>query len=365
MAGGDGWWVDEDSADEAIVAPALSSERAEPAAMRDAGNPCWFIVGCLRSGTSVFQRVADAHRELAVVNETEWLPRVFEKRKHREQRELRGAGRSREVFVGPEVLSAVLGHPRFERLGLSDAEVDECLRDIEGLRYEELVRRCFDAHGKHAGKVLVGEKSPGYVRHLPTLHFLWPDARIVHLVRDGRDVCLSLMAWKPEKQARTVGQFSTWTDEPCVTAGLWWEWHVRLGCEGRERLGSLLHEMRYEALVSEPEVQCRDLCRFLGVEYDPEMLRFSDRYPAAERTQRRGPAVPLTAGLRDWREQLGVDERVRFEAAAGALLDELGYGRSVTVDKRTQATADRLRERFAQEAAHKRRKVLAWGEVRA
>src|SRR5690242_17167559 len=178
--------------------------------LHDAGNPCFFIVGCLRSGTTVFRRVVDAHRDIAVVNETEWLPRVFEQRKHREQRDLRGAGRSRDVQVGDEVRSAVLGHPRFERLGLSDTDVEESLVVGGEMRYQEFVRRCFDTHGKHAGKDLVGEKSPGYVRHLPTLHFLWPRARIVHLIRDGRDVCLSLLAWKPEKKARTVGRFSTW-----------------------------------------------------------------------------------------------------------------------------------------------------------
>jgi hypothetical protein len=248
---------------------------------------------------------------------------------------------------------------------LSDTDVEESLVMGGEMRYQEFVRRCFDTHGKHAGKHLVAEKSPGYVRHLPTLHFLWPRARIVHLIRDGRDVCLSLLAWKPEKKARTVGRFSTWLHEPVITAGLWWEWHVRLGIEGRNQLGPLLHEVRYEALVAEPESQCQELCTFLGVDYDPGMWNFPDRYPPAERERRRGPGVPLTIGMRDWREQLGTDERVQFEAAAGELLDELGYGRSVTVDRETQRTAERIRASFEEEAARRRRKVLSWGELPA
>jgi hypothetical protein len=340
----------------------VSTQPAGAAGMHEAGNPCFFIVGCLRSGTSVFRRVVDAHREIAVVDEAEWLPRVFEQRKHRDQRDLRGAGRTRDVLVGDAVRTAVFGHPRFERLGLSEADVRECAGGRD-LRYQEFVRGCFDAYGSRAGKILVGEKSPGYVRHLPTLHFLWPRARFVHLIRDGRDVCLSLRAWKPEKQMRTVGRFSTWSDEPYITAGLWWEWHVRLGIEARARLGPLIDEMRYESLVAEPEEQCRALCRFLGVTYDAEMWKFADRYPQAERERRRGPGVPLTVGMRDWRAQLGLKERIEFEAAAGDLLDELGYGRSVTVDRATQARADRTRASFELEATPRRRKVLSWCEV--
>ena len=68
-------------------------------------------------------------------------------------------------------------------------------------------------------------------------------------------------------------------------------------------------------------------------------------------------------GMRDWRTQLGLDERIEFEAAAGDVLEELGYGRSVSVDRATQARADRLRASFEIEAAQRRRKVLSWCEV--
>jgi hypothetical protein len=274
---------------------ALDPRPPAAVSLREAGNPCVFIVGCLRSGTSVFQRIVDAHRALSIVPETEWVPQGFERRKHREQRDLRASGMSREVWVGPELLDEVLAHPRFSRLKLDRADLAEWMRTDRQVRYADFVRGVFEAHGRHAGTTLVGEKSPGYVRHLPTLHFLWPRARVVHLIRDGRDVCVSLLAWKPPKQDRTIGRFSTWAEEPLITAGLWWEWHVRLGLEARPRLADALLEVRYEALVTRPEDECRAVCTFLGLDYDDQMLRFFERAPLAGRTARegRGPAAPL------------------------------------------------------------------------
>jgi Sulfotransferase family len=333
--------------------------------LREAGNPVVFIVGCLRSGTTLLRHVVDAHPDLAVVNETEWLPRIFEQRKHREQRDLRNSGRSRDVLLSREILSEVVEHGRFERLGLAAEQVRVLAAGKSELRYQEFVRRLFDAAGSIAGKQFVGEKSPGYVRHLPTLRFLWPKARFVHLIRDGRDVCLSVMAWKPEKQGRTIGRFSTWREQPLMTAGLWWEWHVRLGLESRQWLGLQLHELRYEALVASAEQECRSLCAFLDLPYEERMLRFHEQHGAAKPGARRGPGVPLTPGLRDWRSQLDTSDRVPFEAAAGDLLDELGYGRSVTIDAQTKRVAERVRAMFLQEAATRRRKVLAWTESRA
>src|SRR5207253_853324 len=123
--------------------------------------------------------------------------------------------------------------------------------------------------------------------------------RIVHLIRDGRDVYLSLLQWRDEKQARTIGRFPTWATDPAITAGLWWEWHVRLGMEAATRLGpDRYHEVRYEDLVADPPAACRRLCSFLGLPYDASMLRFHERHARRGAAPRRGPGLPITPGLR-------------------------------------------------------------------
>jgi hypothetical protein len=167
------------------------------------------------------------------------------------------------------------------------------------------------------------------VRSIPTLHVLWPEAKFVHLIRDGRDVCMSILSWK--KASRKVGRFTTWTEDPLSTTALWWEWSVRLGREDGSSLEpGLYYEMRYESLIAHPADECAALCTFLGLPYEDEMLRF---HKGRERTEPGLDAKrawqPVTSGLRDWRSQMPAGDVERFEAAVGDLLDELGYARAV------------------------------------
>jgi hypothetical protein len=280
-------------------------------------NPYVFFVGSPRSGTTLLQRLTDAHPELAVIHETLWIARHYERRK----------ALTPEGFVTPKLVDKLLREPRFVRLGIDRAEL-ESLLDGGGRSYSDFVSGIFDLYGRSRGKRLVGDKSPGYVRALPTLHGLWPQARFVHLIRDGRDVALSALSWR--KADKVFREFSGYADDPWTTAALWWERSVRLGREAASTLPpSLYDEVRYEALVADPEAECRRLCAFLGLRYDGAMLRFHEgrtTSDAALPSKRRW--LPPTRGLRDWRTEMPADAVERFEAAAGALLDELGYERA-------------------------------------
>jgi hypothetical protein len=116
-----------------------------------------------------------------------------------------------------------------------------------------------------------------------------------------------------------------------ATAALWWRWHVLLGRrDGRALPGDRYHELRYEALVEDPEQECRDLCRFLDVEYDDAMVRFHEGRTRDEPGLSPKRAwLPVTAGLRQWREEMRPEDVEAFEAAAGDALEELGYDRAV------------------------------------
>jgi hypothetical protein len=168
------------------------------------------------------------------------------------------------------------------------------------------------------------------------------------LIRDGRDVCLSAISWK-EKATVLAGRFSTWAEFPVTTAAVWWKWRVRLAREAGEVLGPALYsEVRYEALVARPEQECAKLCAFLGLPYDNAMLRFhegrtrDDPDLSAKRSW-----LPITPGLRDWRTQMPAEEQENFEAAAGDLLDELGYPRAVLRPRpEAVARASQVRESF-------------------
>jgi hypothetical protein len=283
----------------------------------DAVNPYVFIVGATRSGTTLLQRIVDAHPQIAIIHEAHWLPRFYEE----------GVGVDGNGLVTADIVPKLLEQPRFGKLKIGQRELERLLASGKPLRYSVFVTRILDLYGRRRGKHLVGEKTPSYVRNIATLHELWPEARFIHLVRDGRDACLSMMSWKGAN--RTVGRFSAWQRDPVLATAFWWKWHVSLGREAGSRLGcGRYHELRYEALVADPVAECQALCAFLEVPYEPIMLTYHEgRTRSDPGLDAKRAWLPITTGLRDWRSNMSPEAVERFEAAAGDLLEDLGYGR--------------------------------------
>jgi Sulfotransferase family len=318
-------------------------------------NPYLFIVGCPRSGTTLLGRMVDAHPDVAVIHEGRFAPDWFERMR----------GLTAEGLVMPELIDELLAHPPFRNVSASREQLEGLLGDGDAVPYAEFVRGIFDLHGRAHGKRLVGDKTPHYVRSIPTLHELWPEARIVHLIRDGRDVSQSVLAWrKVAERGGSVARFSAFQEDRIAAVACWWEWLVRLGREDGAALGpGLYHEIRYESLVAEPAEECRRLCDFLGVHFDDRMIGFhegrerNDPGLNAKKAWRR-----VTPGLRDWRSEMPPGDVERFEAAAGGLLDELGYERaSRTPPAELSRHAARLRRSFATELTRRRRRRLPSG----
>lgn len=305
---------------------------------RSSANPYVFIVGCPRSGTTLLQRIVDAHPEIAITPETHWVPAFFRD----------GVGLTTEGFVLPELVEELFSHRNFSKMGISHVDLEGLLGDGRPVSYSSFVSGIFDLYGRQHDKPLVGDKSPGYARDIPLLHTLWPAAKFIHLIRDGRDVCLSAINWKRKIPAMT-SRFPTWAEDPVTTAALWWECHVRLAREAGNALGpDLYSEIRYEALVAHPAEECARLCAFLGVPYVDTMLRFHEgRFSGKAGQDAKHSWQPITPGLRNWRTQMPSRDVENFEAAVGNLLGELGLPRGAaqpSLDSRNHAS--RIRKRF-------------------
>jgi hypothetical protein len=306
-----------------------------------ATNPYVFIVGCARSGTTLVRRLLDAHPAIAVTRETHWITKWLE----------RGEGMTVDGTTRPEILESLLAYERFARMPIAREDLERLFDADRALPYSRFVTGVFDLYGRAFGKELVGDKTPAYVRKIPTLHALWPRARFVHVIRDGRDVALSAVSWR--RASKLARRFSTWSDEPYGTAAVWWDWLVRLGREAGAALGpALYHELSYERLVADPAAECAALCRFLGLPYEESMLAYHDsplHAPPGLYAKRRSWR-PITPGLRDWRSQMSATDVERFEATSGALLEDLGYSRAVPAPAAAAAArAARLRRAFARD----------------
>jgi sulfotransferase family protein len=278
-------------------------------------NPYLFVVGAARSGTTLLQRMLDAHPLLAVVNETYWLPRKYRER----------TGLTRGGLVTPALFPLLLDSPKFGRMGFDEPDLRRIAGDGAPSRYEEFVGRLFDEYARRRRKQLAGDKTPGYVRRIAQLHELWPRAKFVHIVRDPRDVCLSLLDW--EGGERTAGQFGTWQLDRTVSSALYWRYSVATGREAGAMLGTGLYfEMRYEDLVAATETELGRLCQFLSIPFDKAMQSYhvGRTRPKPGRSSK-AQWLPPTRGLRDWRTQLAADRGAAIEVAVGKLLSEFGY----------------------------------------
>jgi hypothetical protein len=197
------------------------------------------------------------------------------------------------------------------------------------LTYGQFVSALYDAWGRERDKPLVGEKTPDYVRYLPLLHGLFPFARMVHIIRDGRDVALSALEWATETKG--PGKLGLWKEEPVGVCALWWRRQVAAGRRDGAGLGpGTYREVRYERLVADPESELRGITTFLDLPYAPEMAAY---HVGQTRSQpglsAKSAWLPPTPGLRDWRSSMAEQDVELFEALAGDLLSSLGYERLI------------------------------------
>src|SRR5215471_19102706 len=206
-------------------------------------NPAVFVVGCPRSGTTLLRHLLGAHPQIAITPEAHWIAKWFEKRR----------GLTPNGLVRKKLIPRLLAHPKFKLLQLTEGDLRRLAPKGQSLAYASFVSGIFDLYGQRRRKALVGNKTPDAVRDIGTLHELWPSARFVHLIRDGRDVALSFFDWRSVLQKKP-GTFTTWKQNRASTAALWWELNVRRGLDAAASLEpGLYYEMRYESLVGDPE----------------------------------------------------------------------------------------------------------------
>jgi len=307
-------------------------------------SPYVFVVGCPRSGTTLLQRMLDAHPMLAVANDTHFIPQAVDKVRTGDENQLT-----------PERIEFVRSYKRFSRLGIDGDAVDRAAGTAK--TYPEFVSALYSEMAQVHGKPLAGEKTPDYVRRIPLLHRLFPDARFVHIIRDGRDVALSALQWAHDQKG--PGRFELWKEQPLAVCALWWAWQVGSGHDEGVRIGSRHYlEVRYEDLTAEPEQQLQRISDFLELPYAPEMASFHEgKTRGGTNRSAKNAWLPATSGLRNWRKDLSIVDQALFDTLSGVFLQDLGYQRSSTaIGDDTIATAQHCLQWWQQEMDRRERK---------
>lgn len=261
--------------------------------------------------------MVDSHPHVAIPPETHFLV------------PLAGDPRTASAPLG-ETLSRIFRHFGFARLDLSEELVRRTVAALAPSTPGELLSIVFALYAVAQGKQRWGEKTPIQVFYMPMLSEVFPGARFVHVIRDGRDTAASLAAM-------------SWGPHSLMGAAFTWRTAVRKGRDDGLRLGaSVVLEQHLEQIVADPARHMSELCAFIGEPFDDAMLNYHES--ARERTVTLAPGShpnvlrPPTEGLRDWREGRSEREVQALQVYLRGRLDEFGYD-TVSYDWRTEMRA--------------------------
>jgi hypothetical protein len=268
-------------------------------------NARFFIVGAGRSGTTLLRLILCGHSRLHVAPETWFIRDLLER--------LPLAGRLCPGQVS-EALDIITSHYRWPDLSISAADLRGDAANLAAPDLRAIIDLVYCHLALAAGKPRIGDKTPVYVQCLPGLAALYPDAKFIHLLRDGRDVALSYIS-------------AGWPHRCYQGDAFEWTQAVR-AAKAFAGKGRML-ELRYEALITSPETEIRRACAFLGEAYETEMLQIGarlDLVPPRERGIHARLGQPVAAQADGgWRQRLGAVPCFVMEACLGHELLTNGY----------------------------------------
>ena len=194
------------------------------------GPPAPFVVASPRSGTTLLRMMLDAHPEMAVPFETHFVPELIEAV---DEPAAAPRGRSR----------CCAEHRRWGDFAPRPRRAPRraCARTSRSTRRATRVRSFFVLYAETQGKPRWGDKTPEYVEYMRPIERALPEARFVHVIRDGRDVALSRIRWRQKRSGRTP---------PVRRMARTWKEAITVAREQARRVGHYL-EVRYEDLVAE------------------------------------------------------------------------------------------------------------------
>jgi len=218
-----------------------------------------------------------------------------------------------------------IGHTPFPPIGLP--VVEHLLR--------QTVLGCLSVYGADPSIKVVAEKTPSYVLTLDVVKMIFPEAKILHLVRDGRDVVIS--TWN--HNTRTAGQafqqlYPTLGTFVADMARIWTE-HQQPALDAREQHGDEVKLIRYEDLVARPKDVMADVFAWLDVDQGDDVIQTCIEVTEFEKLSggRKPGEEDKTSFFRtglpeQWREGMTAEQQAQFWDVAGTLMERLGYGRT-------------------------------------
>jgi hypothetical protein len=273
-------------------------------------NPV-FIVGVDRSGTTLLNMMLDSHPDMLITYEQRTIIKFYEN--------IATYGdlcfEENRIALITDILSDENVKLNFPNVSVSDFDLNECKT------FGDIIKNLYGLELTKQGKLIWGDKDPIYTQHIEILNEIFPNAKFIHLIRDGRDVALSLITKR-------------WGPTTFTNAIKYWERTIQMTRRLLRMLDSTQTiELKYEDLVTDPEGNLRNLCVFLKLEYNDKMLNSYSTKALNNATVKNLASdihrnilnKPDTSQLYKWKKKLNViDQAIAWEYA-GEELDHFGY----------------------------------------
>lgn len=269
-----------------------------------------FIIGVHRSGTTLLRYMLNSSPRIYIPPESDFIPYFFLRDPMAKLSEKRLAHILQTIFTRYRFVREWQGEP---------PDASAFLEAMPSRTPAGLLTALYRTYADQHGAVRWGDKTPIYTSYVDLIHRMFPQAQFVHIIRDGRDVGLSMLDKWGQKEFHIDLYFTARN----------WVKRIRQAQTAGARLGpNLYRELRYERLVQYSERELQSLCDFLGETYVPEMAQ--PHILGRERISAGGFSDPVrhppnTRRVERWRQEMSAVDQRLFQRVTGTLLNELGY----------------------------------------
>jgi len=283
-------------------------DRFAPGVMAPRSKAPVFVLGSVRSGTTLLYHMLLSAGGFAVYRTESHAINLLEPR----------FGDLSKLRNRQKLMHAWLDSKLFQVSGLDADSIREKVL-AECTNGGNFLSTVMEEIARKQGVERWADCTPEHLAYIDRIKETIPNALIVHIIRDGRDVALSL-----EKQ-KWIKPLPWDHHRPLFAGAAYWDWIVRKGRHDGRRYAKDYCEVRFEELIGDPRRVLAELGAFLGQELDYDQIQ---RHPIGSVSEPNTSFSPGAEGFNPvgrWQKSLSADELRQLESMIGDTLRELDY----------------------------------------
>lgn len=270
-----------------------------------------FIVGAQRSGTTLLRYILSSHPRIYIPPESNFIPRYF-------------GSHPKGILSRGQAIKTVAGildyRMFFKDWGTDRPDPEQLVDSLNTITPATILDAIYGQYAALHGSERWGDKSPIYSDYVDLLVEIYPKAQFIHIIRDGRDVALSMLNSYQSPRFFYVDLYY---------AAKEWKQRVNNARRSGQRLAKgNYYELHYENLTANPIEEIEMICDYLEEELEPGMAEPHSTANSSHHSKgiHSGTRKPLnTESVGKWKSRMPEQDQRLFQSVAGDLLIELGY----------------------------------------